>query len=72
MIAVLGHDSGRQGYNGHGQVTDWANKINFVMNHAPVAGPAVQRATTQLQIPSLILGRNILYNNESSFPRKRY
>ena len=35
--------------------TTWANEMNFVMNRASGAGliccPAVQRATTELQMP---------------------
>ena len=40
MIGVLGHDSALQGYAG--PETTWANKMNFVMNHAPGAGSLAQ------------------------------
>ena len=36
MIGVLGHDSALKGYTVW-EIT-WANKMNFVMNHAPGAG----------------------------------
>ena len=36
MIVVLGHDSALKGYTG--PRTNWANGMNFVMNHATGAG----------------------------------
>ena len=36
LIGVLGHDSALWAYTG--PETNWANDINFVMNHAPGAG----------------------------------
>ena len=51
MIGVLCHDSALKGYTGPG--TTWANKIHFVMNHAPGAGTFAQ--TVDLQSTALIL-----------------
>ena len=34
--SVLGHNSALKGYTGLG--TNWANEVNFIMNHAPGAG----------------------------------
>ena len=40
MIDVLGHDSALQGKAG--PETTWANKVNFLVSHAPGEGSIVR------------------------------
>ena len=53
MSAVLGQDSALQGYTGPG--TNWANEMNFGMNHASGAG-SVASVDLQSCTPSLCYG----------------
>ena len=44
MNTVLGHDSALQGYFGPG--TNWANEMNFVMNHPLVQDRSLDLLTS--------------------------
>ena len=63
MDGVLGHNYALHGFTGPG--TNYANEMNFAMNHAPVAESLARPVDQQSSVLPLYHGKFILRNLKS-------